>query len=203
MTENEEVGLAGVEDTETDLVDQSGKEVLYAEINEYLLSRLKTKERLPKSFGKGLFDFIVARVFVEAAKGSFRFNQGFGAFHVRTCAEGSRKTPLGEVVNFGPRQKLRYVPGVSVTALVNANGDVAVAEAALGREIVKVPLPKVPKSKEVSGVEPTSTQYGLDLVEPVEPDPFPTKLSEGSDDFEVVDEAVFDDDEADDEVELT
>jgi len=100
----------------------SAKEAIYINIAEKVKG--KTGKVVSKAFGREIFDTVIEEVFASATKEEvFRLNGGFGSFHVRDYPAGSRVTPGGKKVTFGPRKKVRYDNGVVVASLLKAGGD--------------------------------------------------------------------------------
>lgn len=138
-----------------------GKVAIYEMIAAYVKD--KTEKRIGKAGGREIFDMVVEQVFKWATKeGSFRFNGGFGSFHVREYGEGSRRLPSGATVTFGERKKLRYEEGICVSALVGNTGDLEEALKARGvrtpREKAETPTPpaKEKKAKEEKAPKPAT-----------------------------------------------
>jgi nucleoid DNA-binding protein len=108
-----------------------GKKAIYEDIRCSVLE--KTGKNIGQSGGMALFNQIVDSIFVEAVqKGTIRLNGGFGSFHIKNYGAGSRTLPSGQRVDFGERQKLRYVEGVVVEALVKNGGNLEEALKAKG-----------------------------------------------------------------------
>lgn len=120
----------------------SGKESIYAMIAETVHN--KTGKRIGKSGGRELFDLVVDNIFeVAVREGSFRFNGGFGSFHLREYQAGERRLPSGKTTQFGIRHKLRYEGGVCVEALIeNPEGGLEEAYKARGVREPKEPAEK-------------------------------------------------------------
>ena len=90
-----------------------GKEDLYKQIAD--LIEKKTSAPVPVSFGREIFDKVIEGVMNTAIKtGKFRFNGGYGSMKVKTYKGGTRTLPTQKSTSFGPRDKLRYIPGVEV-----------------------------------------------------------------------------------------
>jgi hypothetical protein len=109
----------------------TSKEAIYGQIADWV--KEKTDKNIGKTGGRALFDMVHNATFAAATRdGTFRFNGGFGSYHVRKYGEGSRRLPSGATTNFGERQKLRYEQGVVTTALIKNGGDLTQALAVRG-----------------------------------------------------------------------
>jgi len=115
----------------TETAPISAKDAIYTMIGDFV--KEKTGKRIGKTGGREIFDTVVAQVFAAGVRdGSFRFNGGFGSFHVKTYQAGTRRLPSGQETTFGERKKLRYEEGVVVKALIVAGGDLEEAIKARG-----------------------------------------------------------------------
>ncbi|HEC60637.1 MAG TPA: hypothetical protein ENI27_00090 [bacterium] len=139
------------EDAETAPV--SAKDAIYIQIGDFV--KEKTGKRIGKTGGREIFDRCVEQIFTAAVReGSFRFNGGFGSFHVKTYQAGTRRLPSGQQTTFGERQKVRYEEGVVVKALIVEGGDLEAALKTRGSRA------KAPKAK---AEEPAPPDKGEDL----------------------------------------
>jgi len=139
----------------TDAAPVSAKDAIYTKIGDFV--KEKTGKRIGKTGGREIFDTVVEEIFAAGVRdGSFRFNGGFGSFHVKTYQAGSRRLPSGQETTFGERKKLRYEEGVVVKALIVAGGDLKVALKARGTRAK--PTTKPAKDKPAA-----ATKEGEDL----------------------------------------
>lgn len=139
----------------TDAAPVSAKDAIYTKIGDFV--KEKTGKRIGKTGGREIFDTVVAEVFAAGVRdGSFRFNGGFGSFHVKTYQAGTRRLPSGQETTFGERKKLRYEEGVVVKALIVAGGDLDEAIKARGSRAKPA---KAAKAKDA----PAAAKEGEDL----------------------------------------
>jgi len=114
----------------------SAKDAIYVKIGDFV--KESTGKRIGKTGGRKIFDMAVEEIFAAAVReGSFRFNGGFGSFHVKTYQAGTRRLPSGQETTFGERQKVRYEEGVVVKALIVEGGDLVKALKARGTRKAK------------------------------------------------------------------
>ena len=120
----------------TEVAPVSAKDAIYVQIGDFV--KEKTGKRIGKTGGREIFDMVVEQTFSAAVReGSFRFNGGFGSFHVKTYQAGTRRLPSGQQTTFGERQKVRYEEGVVVKALIVEGGDLSKALKARGTRVKK------------------------------------------------------------------
>ncbi|HEC65655.1 MAG TPA: hypothetical protein ENI23_10185 [bacterium] len=126
----------GKEESKAEVAPVSAKDAIYVQIGDFVKD--KTGKRIGKTGGREIFDLVVEQTFAAAVReGSFRFNGGFGSFHVKTYQAGTRRLPSGQETTFGERQKVRYEEGVVVKALIVEGGDLAKALKARGTRAKK------------------------------------------------------------------
>lgn len=163
MTDKDKAVAAGPEEPVEVAV---GKEAIYIQISE--LIKEKTGKRVGKTGGREIFDLVTAAVFATAAEaGAFRFNGGFGSFHLKTYGAGSRRLPSGQETTFGERQKLRYEEGVVVKALVANGGNLEEALKVRGSRAKPAADPNAGKGDETPQAEaaeaPAEAEGDVDL----------------------------------------
>jgi len=141
----------------TEAAPVSAKDAIYTQIGD--LVKEKTGKRIGKTGGRLIFDKVVEEIFAAGVRdGSFRFNGGFGSFHVKTYQAGTRRLPSGQETTFGERKKLRYEEGVVVKALIVAGGDLEVALKARGTRAKAAK----PAEKEAAAKPPEGEDLDLD-----------------------------------------
>lgn len=147
----------------TEAAELDPKEQIYVLIGN--LVKEKTGKRIGKTGGREIFDLVVDNVFAAATKsGSFRFNGGFGALHIREYGAGSRNLPSGQKVTFGERKKLRYEAGVVVEALIENGGSLEAAYRVRGtRATDEAAAPAAAPPAAVVPVVPASEAADMDL----------------------------------------